>query len=136
MNFPRAPAWKHSQKNSLLHLRPQTAVILVGLKRGDPPSFRSVFLIQRQEFWERDELWWVFDYYCKILLKDYGDGVNYFIRNNDKLDPTKRYTFLLKSKNFSKTLDKFCHFYVFMFNQYSKFLNIIHLYSLLNRKII
>lgn len=37
------------------------------------------------------------DYYCKIVLKDTIDGKEYFEHNKARLDPKKRYTFLIRN---------------------------------------
>lgn len=42
------------------------------------------------------------DYYCRILLKDTLEGKQYYWNNREKIDPTKRYTFLLRDDKETK----------------------------------
>jgi hypothetical protein len=47
-------------------------------------------------------------YYCRILLKDLPEGKMYFNKNQDRLDPDKRYTFVIRmddKKNYKKLED-------------------------------
>lgn len=37
------------------------------------------------------------DYYCKILLKDMSEGKTYFWNNRHRIEPDKRYTFIIRN---------------------------------------
>lgn len=49
------------------------------------------------------------DYYCRVILKDTLDGRSYFWKNQNRLDPNKRYTFEIRNdtKKTHKKLDDF-----------------------------
>jgi len=49
------------------------------------------------------------EYYCRILLKDLPEGATYFRANKNRLDPDKRYTFVIRKDDLpeQKKLDDF-----------------------------
>jgi hypothetical protein len=49
------------------------------------------------------------NYYCRVLLKDTPDGKTYFWNNRNRIEPTKRYTFVIRNDEnpTQKKLDDF-----------------------------
>lgn len=65
-------------------------------------KFKKIrYILNVKEISEEDS-YYTMKYYCRIILKDTPDGKIHYFVNKNKLDSTKRYTFLIRNSNLSE----------------------------------